>query len=232
MNEITPILLSAGVSPRQAEMFEIYAQMLIEWNKKINLTAITEPRDIAVRHFLDSISPLGAAEIHGEIADVGTGAGFPSIPMKIMRPELRLTLIDSLAKRINFLEKVISELGLENITLLHMRAEDAGRDKKLRGHFDICVSRAVANMATLSELCIPLLKKQGRFIALKGPLADTELESAKKAIKELGGEIEGINEVDIPQSDLKHKIVMIKKVRQTAEIYPRKAPLPSKKPII
>lgn len=232
MEEIRPILLSAGVSPEQAEMFEIYARMLVEENKKINLTAITEPRDIAVRHFLDSISPLRTAEISGSIVDVGTGAGFPSIPLKIMRPELSFTLIDSLAKRINFLDKVISELGLENITPIHMRAEDAGRDKNFRGHFDVCVSRAVANMATLSELCIPLLKKQGIFIALKGPLADTELESAKKAIREMGGEIEGIKEVDIPESDLSHKIVMIKKVRQTADLYPRKAPLPSKKPII
>lgn len=232
MEEIRPILLSAGVSPEQADMFEIYARMLVEENKKINLTAITEPRDIAVLHFLDSISPLGVAEISGNIADVGTGAGFPSIPLKIMRPDLSFTLIDSLAKRIKFLEKVISALGLENITPIHMRAEDAGRDKNLRGQFDVCVSRAVANMATLSELCIPLLKKQGRFIALKGPLADTELEGARKAIKELGGEIEGINIADIPGEGLDHRIVMIKKVRQTADLYPRKAPLPSKKPII
>lgn len=234
MKGIKRVLLSAdkGISAEQAEMFEIYAEMLVKWNEKINLTSIIEPEDIAVKHFLDSISPLWVTDISGNIADIGTGAGFPSIPLKIMRPELHFTLIDSLAKRINFLDKVISELKLDNITLIHARAEDAGRDKLLRGQFDICISRAVANMSTLSELSVPLLKKNGLFIALKGPLADNELKNAKKAINELGGKIEGIKEVDIPKSDLRHKIVIIKKVRQTADIYPRKAPLPSKKPII
>ncbi|MCH5185726.1 MAG: 16S rRNA (guanine(527)-N(7))-methyltransferase RsmG [Oscillospiraceae bacterium] len=231
---IKNILLSSnkGITEKQAEMFAVYARMLVKRNEKINLTSVTDPADIAVKHFLDSISPLWVTKISGSIADVGTGAGFPAVPLKIMRPDLHFTLIDSLAKRIKFLDDVKSELGLENITLIHSRAEDAGRDKNLREQFDFCVSRAVANTATLSELCLPLVKPGGALIALKGPLAESELECAKKAISALGGRIARVCDVYIPHSDLNHKIVIIKKVRHTSDIYPRKAPLPSKNPII
>lgn len=234
MEKIREILLDAGkdITEEQAEKFVLYAKMLVEWNEKINLTAITKPEEIAVKHFLDSISPLWVTNISGKIADVGTGAGFPSVPLKIMRPDLKFTLIDSLAKRLKFLDEVCKELEFDDIELVHARAEDAGQNKDLREKFDICVSRAVANTASLSELCLPLVKTGGRLVALKGPLAEEEITNAKKAIKTLGGEIENISEVTIPNSDLRHKIVEIKKVRHTPKIYPRKAPLPTKNPII
>jgi len=233
LERIKNILLNSGknISEKQADMFVAYAQMLAEYNKKMNLTAITEPEDIAVKHFLDSISPLWVTDIKGRAADVGTGAGFPAIPIKIMCPEIKMTLIDSLAKRIGFLSEVCKELMFSDVELIHTRAEDAGRDKKLRERFDVCLSRAVANMASLSELCIPFVKEGGKFAALKGPLASEEIDKAKKAVSVLGGEIDNIFEVDIPFSDLRHKIVIIKKVRHTPETYPRKAPVPIKNPI-
>lgn len=214
----------------QIDALEIYKNLLVEWNEKINLTAITEPREIAVKHFLDSLSAISTGFVNGKVIDVGTGAGFPGLVLKVAKPEISLTLLDSLNKRINFLKEVASELSLDGIEFVHARAEDAARLSH-RGSYDTVVSRAVANMTVLSELCIPFLKVGGRFLALKGPLADEELENAKRAIHILGGEVEDVFNVDIPYSELSHKIIIIKKVRQTPIQYPRKAGVPTKNPL-
>ncbi len=224
--------LGTHLTDTQTEQFLKYAELLVEWNNNINLTAITDDEGIVTKHFLDSLTPLLTDKITGSVIDVGTGAGFPGIPLKIARPNISLTLLDSLNKRINFLQTVCSELELDGVTFIHSRAEDGGRNKQLREKFDVCVSRAVANLAVLSELCLPFVKVGGVFLALKGPLADTEIESGKKAVALLGGEIVGVSAFDIPFTDLNHKIIMIKKVRHTPTQYPRKAGIPSKKPIV
>lgn len=207
-----------------------YSNLLIERNKQINLTAITDPKEIAIKHFLDSMTALLTGYVTGNVIDVGTGAGFPGLVLKIVKPEISLVLLDSLNKRINFLKEVSENLKLDGIEFVHSRAEDGAR-QKYRGKFDTVVSRAVANMTVLSELCIPYLKIGGRFLALKGPLANEELVSAKRAIHILGGEIENVLEAEIPFSDLSHKIIIIKKVRQTPMQYPRKAGIPTKNPL-
>ena len=207
-------MLGVPLSNVQAEQLERYAELLKEWNEKINLTAITAPDEIAVKHFLDSLTPLLTGYVQGKVIDVGTGAGFPGLVLKIAKPEISLVLLDSLNKRINFLKEVAQNLSLDNIEFVHSRAEDAARGK-YRAKFDTVVSRAVANMTVLSELCLPFLKIGGRFLALKGPLADEELNSAKRAIHILGGEVEKVFETKIPYSDLSHNIIIVKKVRQT-----------------
>lgn len=224
--------LGTPLTEHQAEQFVKYAQLLVEWNNNINLTAITDDEGIVTKHFLDSLTPLLTGKISGSVIDVGTGAGFPGFPIKIANPAVQLTLLDSLNKRVKFLQTVADELGLDNVTCIHSRAEDGGKNKQLREKFDVCVSRAVANLAVLAELCLPFVKVGGVFMALKGPLADTEIEQGKKAISALGGEIVGITEFDIPFTDLNHKIIMIKKVRHTPPQYPRKAGVPSKNPIV
>lgn len=222
--------LGVSLSEQMVCQLEDYARLLVDWNEKMNLTAITEPEEIAVKHFLDSLSPIPTGLIRGKVIDVGTGAGFPGLVLKIACPEISLTLLDSLNKRIRFLETVSEELGIrENIRFVHARAEDAARLE--RGVYDTVVSRAVANLATLSELCLPFLKVGGYFIALKGPAAEEELENAKRAITILGGETEQVITCQIPFSELSHKLVVIKKVRQTPSKYPRKAGIPTKTPI-
>ncbi len=222
--------LGFPLSEEKIEQLKKYAGLLREWNEKINLTAITEPKEIAVKHFLDSLTPILTGYVKGKVIDVGTGAGFPGMVLKIACPQIELTLLDSLNKRINFLREVACKIGAYDIELIHSRAEDGARTS-LRGNFDTVVSRAVANMTTLSELCLPFLKVGGRFLALKGPLAEEELESAKRAIFILGGEVERVFEVKIPYSDLSHKIIIIKKIRQTPLQYPRKAGIPTKDPL-
>jgi len=228
------ILTKNNISDEKCSLFEKYYEMLIDWNEKINLTAITEEDEVAKKHFLDSLNAnvSGIIEDGFSVIDVGTGAGFPGIPLKIDNPSIKLTLLDSLAKRVNFLNEVTSSLGLKDVTALHARAEDMGVDKKYREKFDICVSRAVANLATLSELCLPFVKKGGYFVSLKGPKAPEEVEEAKKAIKLLGGEFIKIENYDVSDTDLNHNIVLIKKVSQTPTKYPRKAPKPSKEPLV
>lgn len=224
--------LGTPLTDAQLDRFVKYANLLVEWNNNINLTAITDDEGIVTKHFLDSLTALLTGKISGSVIDVGTGAGFPGIPLKIARPDIHLTLLDSLNKRINFLQTVCSELGLDGVEFIHSRAEDGGKDKHLREKFDVCTSRAVANLAVLAELCLPFVKVGGVFLALKGPLAESETESGKKAVSALGGEIVGVSAFDIPFTDLNHKIIMIKKVRHTPTQYPRKAGIPSKKPII
>ncbi len=221
------VTLDDALAARLAE----YANLLKAWNKKMNLTAITDDADIATKHFLDSLTALCTNRVNGKVMDVGTGAGFPGLVLKIVKPELSMTLLDSLNKRITFLGNVCDELNIGGVELIHARAEDVGRNASYRGKFDTVVSRAVANLTVLSEWCIPFLKRGGYFLALKGPLAEQELKDARRAIKILGGEVEDVCETDIPFTDLKHKIIVIKKVGQTPLKYPRKAGIATKIPI-
>lgn len=223
--------LNIDFSKEQIEKFEIYASLLTEWNEKINLTAITDPREIAVKHFADCASCLKYTALSGSVIDVGTGAGFPGMVLKILRPEIELTLLDSLNKRILFLEDVTEKLSLTGIKTVHMRAEDGGRDKKLRENFDFSVSRAVANLSTLSEYCLPFVKTGGEFISMKGPDISEELCAAQNAIKILGGEVSGIKNMSLLNGEINHTVISIKKVRQTPSVYPRKAGKPSKEPL-
>ncbi len=220
--------LNMDVSDEQINALITYAKLLTEWNEKINLTAICDDSGIATKHFLDSATPLLTDYVKGKVIDVGTGAGFPGLVLKILKPEIELTLLDSLNKRINFLKEVSNKINV-SAEFVHARAEDGGRTH--RAKFDTVVSRAVANMTVLSELCLPFLKVGGYFLALKGPLADSELTDAKRAIHILGGEIEGVFEAEIPHTDLNHKIIIVKKVRQTPQQYPRKPGIASKNPI-
>jgi len=222
--------LGVSLLDEKIKKLQKYADLLVEWNEKINLTAITEQKEIAVKHFLDSLTPILTGYVKGNVIDVGTGAGFPGLVLKIAKPEINLVLLDSLNKRINFLKEVSEELSLSGVEFVHSRAEDGARGV-LREKFDTVVSRAVANMTVLSELCIPYLKVGGRFLALKGPLAEEELEGAKRAIHILGGEVEQVFEAKIPHSELSHKIIIVKKVRQTPRQYPRKAGIPTKNPL-
>ncbi len=227
------LLLEYGVSDIQADKFEKYFELLLDWNEKINLTAITEEYDVVTKHFLDSLMCVKSDVLSdgASVIDVGTGAGFPAIPLKIANSGLKVTLLDSLAKRLNFLNEVIAELELTDITTVHARAEDGGRDAALREKFDVAVSRAVANLSTLSELCLPFVKVGGYFVSMKGPNAEEEIATAKNAIKILGGKIERVVPYDIPTTDLQHNLVIIKKVAPIPQKYPRSAPKPAKTPL-
>ena len=221
--------LNIGIDEEKTEQLLEYAKLLVEWNEKMNLTAITDSEGIATKHFLDSMTALVTGKVKGKVADIGCGAGFPGLVLKIMKPEIELTLLDSLKKRLTFLDTVCAELGLDNVQTVHSRAEDGGR--LMREQFDTVVSRAVANMTVLSELCLPFVKVGGYFLALKGPLADEELSAAKRAIEVLGGKVESIFSAEIPFTDLEHKIIIVKKVRHTPMQYPRKAGIAAKSPI-
>ena len=206
-----------------------YARLLQEWNEKMNLTAITDDEGIATKHFLDSMTAIVTGKVRGRVIDVGCGAGFPGLVLKIMCPDIELTLLDSLAKRLTFLDAVCTELRLDGVETVHARAEDGAR--RMRESFDTVVSRAGANMTVLAELCLPFVKVGGYFLALKGPLADEELSAAARAIEVLGGKVESVFSADIPFTDLSHRIIIVKKVRQTPMQYPRKAGIAAKSPI-
>lgn len=222
-----------GINPSEIQLkqFYNYMNLLIEWNKKVNLTAITEPDEIILKHFVDSLTISKYISDGTNVVDVGTGAGFPGIPLKIVRQDVDITLLDSLQKRINFLDEVINELNLEKITTIHSRVEDFGKNKKYREEFDIATSRAVANLSTLSEYLLPLVKVGGKVISMKGSLIQEELENSKNAIKILGGQIEKVDEFDLPNSDISRNIVLIDKIKNAPNRYPRKAGEPSKKPL-
>lgn len=224
-------MINDELTEDQVENFFKYMNLLLEWNEKINLTAITDVDDIILKHFIDSMTVLKYIEKDKSIIDVGTGAGFPGIPIAIMREDVKITLLDSLNKRINFLNEVCSELKINNIETIHGRAEEAGQNKQYREKYDIAVSRAVANMTTLSEYLIPFVKVGGICICMKGCEIDHELEQAKFAIKELGGKIEKVEKFNLPDSDIERNIVIIKKIKPTPNRYPRKAGMPSKMPI-
>ena len=221
------------LTKEQYEKFIKYMRLVQEWNEKINLTAITEDNEFVKKHFIDCIKAFKSTAIKEAktLIDVGTGAGFPGIPIAILSPETKVTLLDSLNKRINFLNTVVRELELKNVTTIHSRAEDGARKLELREQFDVATSRAVANMAVLSEFCIPFVKKSGYFVALKGPSIEEELEGGNNAIKTLGGELKNIIEVEVEGTDLNHNIVEVLKVSKCPKTYPRKAGTINKKPI-
>ena len=221
------------LSDKQRDQFLTYYEMLIEKNKVMNLTAVTEFDEVLKKHFLDSIS-LGQFEsLHEKksMLDMGTGAGFPGIPLKIIYPELQVTLADSLNKRILFLEDVIAELKLSGINAVHARAEELARNNDYREQFNYCVSRAVANLSTLSEYCLPFVKTGGKFISYKSGEIEEEAAAAKHAIFLLGGGLKEIRKFEIPQTDLHRSFVVIEKVKKTPKAYPRKAGTPSKMPL-
>ncbi len=219
------------LNEEQIEQFYKYMDLLLEWNQKINLTAITEPEEIIQKHFVDSITIEKYLNKNAEIIDVGTGAGFPGIPLKIIRPDLKITLLDSLNKRVNFLNNVIENLELSSIYSIHARVEEFGKVSQYREKFDVATSRAVANLATLSEYLIPLVKQGGYAISMKGSEVNEEIEQSKKAINILGGKIEKVDTFKLPQSDITRNIIVIKKEKQTPNKYPRKPGTPTKEPI-
>lgn len=229
-------LQELGLQPsdKQIEQFMMYYELLVEWNSFMNLTAITEFNEVCLKHFVDSVSLCKAIDCSEEkkIIDVGTGAGFPGIPLKIMYPNFKITLLDSLGKRVKFLNEVISKLGLENIEAIHGRAEDFVKEKGSREGYDLCVSRAVANLSTLSEYCLPYVKKEGYFISYKSEKIVEESKAAAHAIEILGGKITGQVEFQLPNSDIYRNLFMIQKIKSTPAKYPRKAGLPSKEPLV
>lgn len=216
------------------ELLNRYYEMLIDTNKVMNLTTITEYSEVVIKHFADSAAIGCITDMNGNIdlIDVGTGAGFPGIVLKIVYPQLSVVLLDSLNKRVNFLKNVITELGLTGISAIHGRAEDIARNKDYREKFDLCVSRAVANMSSLSEYCLPFVKVGGRFISYKADGCDEEVKTASKAVNILGGKIRKIESYVIPDTDICRKFVVIDKLRNTSAKYPRKAGLPTKEPLV
>ncbi len=205
-----------------------YRDLLVQWNKKFNLTAIIDDKGIVLKHFVDSLSIMGDVKGRRNLADVGTGAGFPGIPLKIAGFQGEIVLMDSLKKRVGFLDAVINELGLENCHTEHIRAEDAGRSS-LRETFEVVTARAVANLPVLCEYCLPLTKKGGIFIAMKGPEAGEEIKSSKKAIEKLGGRLKTTRKINL--DDFQRQIIVIDKIKETPGIYPRKAGTPKKRPL-
>lgn len=225
--------LGITLSDGQAEQFLEYYEILIEWNEKMNLTTITEYSDVLKKHFVDSLSLVKAYDINRPLSviDVGTGAGFPGLVLKIAFPRLEVTLLDSLNKRIRFLNEVIEKLELEGVRTVHGRAEDFAKPGELREKFDLCVSRAVAGLSTLSEYCIPFVKKGGMFISYKSEKAAQEIKEAEKAVALLGGRLEGQKELYLPGSDIYRNLVLIRKEKSTPGKYPRKAGLPGREPL-
>lgn len=229
-------LTAMGVSltEEQINQFLKYYELLVEWNGFMNLTAITDYDEVMKKHFVDSLSLIRTYDVNkkASVIDVGTGAGFPGLALKIAYPNLQVTLLDSLNKRINFLNEVISQLGLTGVKTVHGRAEDFAKPDKLRGRFDLCVSRAVANMSTLSEYCLPFVKLGGEFISYKSEKINEEMNVAKNAIALLGGKFDRSNEFMLPDSDIYRNLVVIKKVKDTPKKFPRKAGLPAKEPLV
>ena len=219
------------INEEQIKSFEKYMNLLLEWNEKINLTAITQPDEVKLKHFVDSLTVLKYINDDDKVIDIGTGAGFPGIPLKIMKGNTKITLLDSLNKRINFLNIVIETLNLRNIQAIHGRAEEIARNKLYREKYDVAVSRAVANLSTLTEYMLPFVKVGGKCICMKGANVNEELERAQNAIKELGGEIERVDNFYLSDNDNERNIIVIKKVKETNPKYPRKAGMPSKEPL-
>lgn len=219
------------ISDEEIIKFYKYMELLLDWNEKINLTAITEQNDIILKHFVDSLTIQKYLKNNVKVVDIGTGAGFPGIPLAIMNKTNKFTLVDSLNKRINFLNEVKQNIKLDNITAIHSRAEDFGQNKLYREKFDIAVSRAVANLSVLLEYLLPSIKVGGKVICMKGSQIEEELKEAKFCIKELGGTINKIEDFYLPDTDMKRNIVVIEKVKSTPKKYPRKAGVPSKQPL-
>ena len=220
------------LSEEQLQKFYKYMKLLLEWNEKINLTAIIEPKEIILKHFIDSLSIIKYIKNKNSLVDVGTGAGFPGIPIKIVLPEIKVILIDSLNKRITFLNEVISQLDLKYIEAVHSRVEDFARNKEYREKFDVATARAVAQLPIILEYLIPLTKVKGNIICMKGNKIDEEIKKSKKAISVLGGNLEKIDNFYLPDADIERNIIIVNKVEKTSSKYPRKAGIPSKNPII
>lgn len=216
---------------KQLIKFFKYMELLLEWNQKINLTAITEPEEVILKHFIDSLTISKYIEENKTLADVGTGAGFPGIALKIYRNDIKITLVDSLNKRINFLNEVIEKLELQDIETIHSRIEDFGKNKKYREKYDYVTARAVANLSVLSEYLIPIAKIDGQCICMKGSNVEEELNTSKNAIKFLGGKIQKVEKFNLPKSDIERNIIILKKIKNTPAKYPRKAGIPAKEPL-
>lgn len=225
--------INIQLSEIQADQFLYFYEFLTEKNKVMNLTAITDYREVVLKHFADSVSVVRACDpdSFSAVIDVGTGAGFPGIPLKIVYPHLKMTLLDSLNKRIGFLNELIGRLGLQDIEAVHSRAEDAAKKSEYREQFDLCVSRAVANLSSLSEYCLPFVKTGGLFISYKSTNIDSEIISSENAVKLLGGKIREKIEFTLPDTDIGRSFVLIDKIKATPSRYPRKAGLPSKEPL-
>ena len=225
--------LGIALNEKQKEQFVSFYELLVEWNKVMNLTAITEKEEVNEKHFIDSLSIVKAVDMNSvtTVVDIGTGAGFPGIPLKIAFPHLKVMLLDSLNKRIRFLDTAIDTLGLEHIDTIHGRAEDFAKRPEYREQFDICVSRAVANLTTLSEYCMPYVRKQGLFVPYKSGEIDKEVIQSKGAIHILGGKLENVVKFQLPGSEINRSFVMIRKIQNTPKKYPRKAGLPAKEPL-
>ena len=233
-------LLKAGaasigieLTEKQTAQFIQYYEILVEWNSFMNLTGITEYEEVIQKHFVDSLALCKAVDLHNisNVIDIGTGAGFPGIPLKIAFPHLKITLLDSLQKRIKFLNEVVTQLGLEEVETIHGRAEDFAKPSMKRESYDLCVSRAVANLASLSEYCLPYVKLDGYFVPYKSGKVDEELEASKKAVFLLGGKIEEEVKFMLPDSDISRSLIKIKKVSATPKKYPRKSGFATKEPI-
>ena len=221
-----------SLSGQQLEQFSQYADLLLETNQSLNLTAITDPDEVAVKHMVDSLLVYEPQRFHNHtIVDVGTGAGFPGLPLKIYDPGMRVTLIDSLQKRLNFLEQVVAKLGLGQVRCVHARAEDAGKDPVLREKFDVAVARAVAALPVLAEYCLPLVRVGGVFYAMKGSRYQEEVDAAHHAVEVLGGRITAVRQVRLPGLADQRAIITVEKVRPTPKQYPRKAGTAVKKPL-
>lgn len=236
IDELKSVAQKYGIelTTAQLEQFNQYYELLIEWNKKINLTAIIEPKEVAIKHIIDSLSCF-KSEIFQEntsLIDVGTGAGFPGLPLKIFFPSLKLTLLDSLNKRVKFLRLVVDTLGLKDVDVIHARSEEAARGKKYREKFAIATARAVARLPILCEYCLPFVQKDGYFIALKGRQYEEEIIEAGKAINLLGGKLIEAMPVKLPELEDKRAVIYIQKVKSTPKTYPRKAGTPERNPIL
>ena len=224
--------IDVKLNDKQIEDFYCYMNELVEWNKNINLTAITEQNEVIQKHFIDSLTILKYLEDNSRIIDVGTGAGFPGIPLKVSNETLDITLLDSLNKRILFLDNIIEKIRLSKIKTVHSRVEDAAINPQYREKYDVATSRAVAQLNVLLEYLLPLVRVGGKCICMKGGNIEEELQNSKKALEILGGKVEKIESFELPNSDIKRNIIIIKKVKNTPKAYPRKAGTPSKKPLI
>ena len=236
MNQLLEIKLkelNIQINEIQKKQFDTFYSMLVEWNKVMNLTGITEYEEVIEKHFVDSLSIVNIFDLSeiNTVIDVGTGAGFPGIPLKIAFPHLKITLLDSLNKRNNFLDSVIDELKLDGIYTIHGRAEDFAKKDDYRERYDLCVSRAVANLSTLSEYCLPYIRVGGMFISYKSGDVDDEVLESKKAISILGGKLDNVVKFQLPGTDINRSFIKIEKIKNTGKKYPRKAGLPSKEPL-
>ena len=221
------------LTQQQKEQFVRYYEILVERNQVMNLTAITEFEEVLVKHFVDSLAVSGVVDVDNvsRVIDIGTGAGFPGIPLKIVYPHLEITLLDSLRKRIGFLNEIVDNLGLKNVETIHGRAEEYAKQKEYREIYDLCVSRAVANLSTLSEYCLPYVKVQGYFVPYKSGKIEEELHDSEKALRILGGRLENVHKFELGDAEMGRSLVIIKKEKSTPKKYPRKAGMPSKEPL-